>query len=239
MSNYQNYSLSILFICYNDKGTIASMVLEAKKVVQQIIKNFEIIVVDDYSTDGSQELLLELKNSVPELKLIFHHRKQGYGAVLKSGFEAASKELVFYTDGDAQYDIRELPKLLEPLNDKTDIISGFKVRSNDPFHRIIVSAIYQYLIKLIFWLPVKDPDCDFRLIRRRALKDINLESKSGIISIELLKRAHNAGFGFAEVGVSHSFRMYGKSQALNIKRIIVIIGRLAKLWMETVWRAEK
>lgn len=234
MQMHQKFSLSILFPGYNDKGTITSMVLEARKVAQQLTKDFEIIVVDDYSNDGSQELLLELKNSVPELKLIFHHRKQGYGSALKSGFTAAQKDLICYTDGDAQYDIRELPKLLEQLRDGIDIVSGYKVRSNDPFHRIIISAIYQYLIRLIFRLSVKDPDCDFRLIRRSVLEKINLESDSGVISIEFLKKIQNAGFVFAEVGVSHSFRMFGKSQALNIKRIMVVIGRLMKLRTETV-----
>lgn len=239
MPKNQDLSLSILFPCYNDKGTIASVVLEAKKTAEKLTDDFEIIVVDDYSTDGSQELLLELKNSAPGLKLIFHHRKKGYGAALKSGFAAVRKELVCYTDGDAQYDIRELPKLLEQLNDEVSIVSGYKVRSNDPFHRIIISTIYQFLIRTIFWLPIKDPDCDFRLIRRSVLEKINLESDSGVISIELLKKIQNAGFRFAEVGVSHSFRMYGKSQALNIKRIIVVIGRIAELWTETVWRSGK
>lgn len=231
--------LSIFFPCYNDKGAITSAILEAKKTAEKLTDNFEIIVVDDYSTDGSQELLLELKNSVPELRLIFHHRKQGYGSAVKSGFAAAQKDLVCYTDGDSQYDIRELPKLLGQLGDKVDIVSGYKVRSNDPFHRIVIGAVYQYLIKLAFWLPVKDPDCDFRLMRRRVLENLNLESDSGVISIELLKKIQNAGLSFGEVGVSHSFRMYGKSQALNIKRIIVIIGRLAKLWVRTVWYLEK
>lgn len=239
MSDSKNYSLSVLLPGYNDKGTIASMVLEAKKTAEKLSDDFEIIVIDDYSTDGSQELLLELKKSAPELRLILHHRKQGYGSALKSGFAAAQKDIICYTDGDAQYDIRELPKLLEKLSDGADMVTGYKVRSNDPFHRIIVSAIYQYLVRLVFWLPVSDPDCDFRIMKRSALNNISLESDSGVISVELLKKAQNAGLKLAEVGVSHYFRMYGKSQALNIKRIMMIVGRLGSLWAATVWRSEK
>ncbi|MBI2045841.1 MAG: glycosyltransferase [Parcubacteria group bacterium] len=228
-------SLSIVFPCFNDKGTIATMIVEAKKVARSLTNDFEIIVVDDYSTDGSQELLLELKNSIPELKLIFHHKKQGYGATLRSGFAATQKDIVCYTEADASYDIRELPKLLEQLDSRIDIVSGYKIGNVEPFHRIIIDIIYRHLMKLIFWLSVKDPDCDFRLMRRAVLDNLNLESESGVISVELLKKAQNKGFKFAEVGVSHYFRMYGKSQALNIPRIMVIVARLAKLWIAIVW----
>ena len=232
-------SLSIIFPCFNDKGTIATMIVEARKVARSLTDDFEIVVIDDYSTDGSQELLLELSNSIPELKLIFHHKKLGYGATLQSGFAAAQKDIVCYTEADASYDIRELQKLLEQLDNSIDIVSGYKVRNVEPFHRIIIEIIYRHLMKWIFWLHVKDPDCDFRLMRRNVLDNLNLESESGVISIELLKKAENAGFVFAQVGVSHHFRMYGKSQALNIKRVIIIIWRLAKLWVATVWSFKK
>ncbi|HEY4505062.1 MAG TPA: sugar phosphate nucleotidyltransferase [Candidatus Paceibacterota bacterium] len=227
-------SLSIVFSCYNNKGTIATMVLEAKKVARSITEDFEIIVVDDYSTDGSQELLIDMKTFTPELKLVFHHSKQGYGASLKSGFGNSSKDIICYTDGDAQYDIREFPKLLEKFEKNVDLVSGYKVRNLDPFHRVAISFIYTKLMKLIFWLPFRDPDCDFRMLRRGILDKINLESDSGVISVELLKKAVLANCAFAEVGVTHQFRMYGKSQALNATRIVTTLWLLIKLRWDTL-----
>ena len=227
-------SLSVVFPCYNNKRTIAPLVLEANKVARSLTEDFEIIVVDDYSTDGSQELLLDMKNFTPELKLILHHSKQGYGALLKSGLRNSTKDIICYTDGDAQYDIRELPKLLEKFEKDIDLVSGYKVGNVDPINRVITSFIYTQLMRLVFRLPFKDPDCDFRMMRREILNKFELQSDSGVISIELLKRAQMAGCVFAEVGVTHYFRMYGKSQALNARRIVSILWRLIKLRIETL-----
>ncbi|MDO8430332.1 MAG: glycosyltransferase family 2 protein [bacterium] len=232
MLNKQKLSLSIFFPCYNDKGTIAFMVLEAKKVAQQLTNDFEIIVIDDGSTDGSRELLSALKEQVPELKLVFHEKNGGYGAALRSGFKAATKELVFYTDGDAQYDVRELPLLLSKLTPDVDIVNGYKIKRSDPLHRIIVGYIYQYVMKLVFWLPIKDPDCDFRLIRRKVFDKVSLQSSTGTITIELVKKIQQAGFRFSEVGVHHYFRIYGKSQFFNFKRVFKTLWKLMFLWLE-------
>lgn len=225
-------SISIFFPCYNDKGTIASLVLEAKKIVEKITDDFEIIVVDDFSSDGSRELLLELQHDVPQLKLVFHDQNRGYGGALRSGFRAAVKEWVFYTDGDGQYDVEELPLLLNKLDGKADIVNGYKTKRSDPWHRIIVGAVYQYAVKFIFWLPIKDPDCDFRLIRRKIFDRVKLKSNTGTITIELIKKIQLAGFNFSEVGVSHYFRVYGKSQFFNFKRIFKTLWQLIFLWPE-------
>ena len=113
-------SLSIFFPCYNDKGTIATLVWEAKAVAEKLTDDFEVIVIDDDSSDGSRDLLLELQKNWPDLKLVFHKKNHGYGGALRSGFKAASKDVVFYTDGDGQYDVHELPRLWE--NDMTRYI---------------------------------------------------------------------------------------------------------------------
>lgn len=232
MKNHKNYSLSVFFPCYNDKGTIASMVFEAKKVAEKLTSDFEIIVIDDGSTDGSRELLLDLKKQVPELRLVFHEKNSGYGAALRSGFRAATKDLIFYTDGDAQYDVRELPLLFEKLVPDIDIVNGYKIKRSDPLHRIVVGYIYQYAMRWIFWLPIRDPDCDFRLIRRKVFDKVNLESSTGTITIEFVKKIQQAGFRFAEVGVHHYFRIYGRSQFFNFKRVFKTLWKLVFLWFE-------
>ena len=227
-------SISFLFPCFNDKGTIATMILESRRVAKSLTNDFEIIVMDDCSSDGSRELLLELQKSVPELQLIFHEKKRGYGAALRSGFKKAGKDLVFYTDGDGQYDVSDLSLLLQRLDDNVDIVVGYNIRK-DPLHRIIISSIYQHLIGWFFWMPIRDPDCEFRLMRKKVLENIELVHDTGVISVELLKKAHNAGFCFAEAGVRHEFRAYGKSRALNVRRLFLVAWRLMRLWFEAVF----
>lgn len=227
-------SLSIFFPCYNDKGTIATMILEAKTVAEKLTDNFEIIVIDDESTDGSRELLLELQKDLPELKLVFHEKNRGYGGALRSGFKAASKDFVFYTDGDGQYDVRELPLLWEKLTPDVDVVNGYKIKRHDPLHRVIVGYIYQWTIRAVFMLPIRDIDCDFRLIRRRVFGAIELTSNTGTITVELVKKIQNAGFLFAEAPVSHYFRLYGTSQFFNFKRVIATLWRLGGLWLEVM-----
>ena len=227
-------SLSIFFPCYNDKGTIATLVWEAKAVAEKLTDDFEVIVIDDGSSDGSRELLLELQKDFPELKLVFHEKNRGYGGALRSGFKAASKNLVFYTDGDAQYNVRELPLLWEKLAPDVDIVNGYKVKRHDPLHRVIVGYVYQWVIRVAFWLPIRDVDCDFRLIRRKVFGAIELTSNTGTITVELVKKIQNAGFRFAEAPVSHYFRIYGTSQFFNMKRVIATLWHLGGLWIEVM-----
>ncbi|MDO8667553.1 MAG: glycosyltransferase family 2 protein [bacterium] len=226
------YSISTFFPCYNDKGTIASVVLEMKSTLEKLTDNYEIIVVDDGSTDGSCDLLLKLQHDEPQLKLVFHEKNQGYGGALRGGFRAATKELVFYTDGDGQYDVKELPILLEKLTDDIDIVNGYKLKRQDPLLRIIIGYIYQYTIKFLFRLKIRDVDCDFRLIRRRVFDYIKLESNTGTICVELIKKIEFAGFKLAEVGVSHFYRTYGKSQFFTFKRIVKTLYNLSILWFD-------
>ncbi|MEW6610016.1 MAG: glycosyltransferase family 2 protein [Patescibacteria group bacterium] len=223
-------SISAFFPCYNDKGTIATMVLEMKKVLEALTFDYEIIVVDDNSTDGSRELLRELQHTVPQLKLVFHEKNMGYGAALQSAFKACTRDIIFYTDGDAQYDIRELPKLLEKLTADTDVVNGYKVKRSDPWYRLIIGGFYQVVMRFIFCLPIRDPDCDFRVMRKRALDAIECTSTTGTICIELVKRLDLAGAKFAEVDVSHYFRTYGKSQFFNFPRVARTLWHLIGLW---------
>lgn len=222
----------MFFPCYNDKGTIATLVLEAKMVLENITDDFEIIVVEDGSTDGSRELLVELEKEVPQLRVILHEKNNGYGAALQSGFRTATKDLIFYTDGDAQYDVKEIPKLLAKMTANIDIVNGYKIKRSDPFHRIIIGYIYQEVMRFAFWLPIKDPDCDFRIMRRKIFDKVTLTSKTGTICIEMVKKFQQAGFRFAEVGVSHFFRIYGKSQFFNFPRVARTLIQLVSLWFE-------
>ncbi len=227
-------SLTVFFPAFNDGGTIASMVISAIRVCRQVTDDFEVIVVNDGSEDYTAEVLEELQRVYRELRVVHHASNRGYGGALRSGFEAATKDLVFYTDGDAQYDVRELPKLLEKLTPDIDIVNGYKISRSDPWYRVVIGKLYHWTVKLAFGLHIRDVDCDYRLIRRSVLKNITLKSNTGTICVELVKRVQDAGFRFAEVPVHHYHRAYGKSQFFNIKRIFRTGVQLAALWWELV-----
>jgi glycosyltransferase involved in cell wall biosynthesis len=224
-------SLSIFFPCYNDGGTIASLVLAALETARQFTNDYEVIVVDDGSTDMSRDILRQLKEEFPQhVKLVFHERNRGYGGALRSGFATASKEWVFYTDGDAQYDPRELSLLVEKVRPDVDVVQGYKINRHDPLHRIVIGKLYHYMMKLMFNLKIRDVDCDFRLIRKSVLDRIQLTQDSGVICLELVRKLQSAGARFEEVGVNHYFRMYGKSQFFNFRRIAAVGVGVARLW---------
>ncbi|MBI2637205.1 MAG: glycosyltransferase family 2 protein, partial [Parcubacteria group bacterium] len=128
----------------------------------------------------------------------------------------------------------ELPLLLEKMADDVDIVNGFKIKRNDPLHRVIIGWIYQEAMRLVFWLPIRDPDCDFRLIRRTVFGKVRLASSTGTITIEMVKKFQQAGFRFAEVGVHHYFRTYGTSQFFNFRRVFRTLWQLLFLWFELI-----
>src|SRR3989338_2983806 len=230
----KSYSVSAFFPCYNDAGTIASMVELATLTLMKVANEFEVIVIDDGSSDKSREILKELLQSNPYLKLVFHEKNKGYGGALRSGFKTASKDLIFYTDGDAQYDISELLNLLTKLSDNVDIVQGYKIKRSDPWYRIIIGDLYNFGVKLAFAIKIRDVDCDFRLIRRGVFDKVKLEHNSGVITVEMVKKFQDAGFKFAQVPVSHYFRSYGKSQFFNFKRVAHVAIELLILWRELV-----
>ncbi len=229
-----NPSISVFFPCYNDAGTIASMVELATLTLKKNTSDFEIIVIDDESSDNSREILKELSQKNSYLKLVFHEKNKGYGGALRSGFKKASKDLIFYTDGDSQYDVAELPKLLAKLSDNVDIVQGYKIKRCDPWYRIIIGDLYNFGVKLAFAIKIRDVDCDFRLIRRSVFDKIKLEHNSGVITVEMVKKFQDAGFKFAQVPVSHYFRSYGSSQFFNFRRIAHVAIELSILWRELV-----
>lgn len=227
-----NLSLSVFFPCYNDAESIAVLVDEAFSLLPSITSDFEVIVIDDGSVDNSPEVLRQLKKSYPNLKLIFHEKNRGYGGALKSGFRACGKDFVFYTDGDGQYDIGELPLLTNLVTSNVDFINGFKTSRQDPLPRILLGNLYSFITRWLFWLPVVDTDCDFRLIKTSLLRTFDLRCQSGAICVELIKKAQRAGARFREVSVNHRPRRFGRSQFFKIRRLIQTLGELVSLWLE-------
>jgi glycosyltransferase involved in cell wall biosynthesis len=226
--------LSIFFPAYNDSGTIASLVITARTTAQSLTDNFEIIVVNDGSADRTAEIADELAHTYPEVRVIHHPKNRGYGGALRSGFAGATKDLIFYTDGDAQYDPSELAALWPRMTADVDVVNGYKISRSDPMHRIIIGRVYHHTVKLLFGLKVRDVDCDFRLIRRSVFDRITLEKSSGVICLELMKKLTDANCRIAEVPVHHYHRAFGKSQFFNFPRLWHTAQDVLKLWVELV-----
>ena len=228
------HSLSVFFPAYNDSGTIASMVVQAVMTARTLTPDYEVIVVNDGSPDQTGEVLAELARLYPAVRIATHPKNRGYGGALQTGFASATRDLIFYTDGDAQYDPREMTALWAAMRDDVDWVNGYKISRSDPLHRVVIGRIYHYTVKLLFGFRVRDVDCDFRLVRRSVFDRVKLEKTSGVICLEMMKKFHDFGFRFAEVPVHHFHRAYGKSQFFNFRRLFKTAIDVAKLWVELV-----
>lgn len=224
--------VSIFFPCFNDSKTIGKLVENAISTIGDFTNKYQVIVVDDGSEDGSRKILHNIAKKHRRVKLIFHDKNQGYGGALRSGFKAAKYGWVFYTDGDGQYDVKELPILLSIVSKEVDFINGMKLVRRDPTYRIVLGNLYSFLTRWLFWIPIYDIDCDFRLIRKGLLRKIDLKSNSGTICIELVKKAQLAGARFRQVSVKHLERRFGVSQFFRADRILHTFKELLILWME-------
>jgi glycosyltransferase involved in cell wall biosynthesis len=226
--------LSVFFPAYNDGGTIASLVILAVQVAGRLTPDFEVIVVNDGSTDPTKEILDELARTYPRVRVIHHSRNRGYGAALRTGFAAATKDLIAYTDGDAQYDPAELEVLWNRLTPDADMVNGYKIRRSDPWHRIVIGRLYHHTVKQLFRLRVRDVDCDFRLMRREIFNRVKLEKDTGVICLEMMRKIQDAGFRVVEVPVHHYHRLHGRSQFFNFRRVFWTAIDVMRLWVKLV-----
>ena len=234
-------SISAFFPAYNDGGTIASMVVSALLTLRELVDDYEVIVVNDGSSDYTPQILDELVQRYDRVRVIHHPKNRGYGGALRTGFASAKKEWIFYTDGDAQYDPRELKDLVAAVEGDSghvDVVNGFKIGRSDPLHRVIIGRVYHCLVKFAFGFQLRDVDCDFRLIRRQVFDTVSLESTSGTICLEMIKKMQDAGFRFLEVPVHHYQRVYGKSQFFNFRRLWRTGIQLMHLWWKMVIKKE-
>jgi glycosyltransferase involved in cell wall biosynthesis len=228
-------SLTIFFPAYNDAPALPRLVEEAFRQGESCAADFEVVVIDDASQDNTQEVLAGLRERFgPRLRIVRHQQNRGYGGALRSGFEAASKQYVFYTDGDGQYDLTDLPRLVERMAPGVGLVNGYKTSRQDAWYRIVLGEIYLFVTRHLFWLKIHDVDCDFRLMRRELLDQIELTSSSGAICVELVRRIQSTGCGVIEVPVRHLPRLHGRSQFFRLRNLwnmMVDVGRLFVLLM--------
>jgi glycosyltransferase involved in cell wall biosynthesis len=224
-------SVSVFFPAYNDALSIPGLVDQAFAVLSAHCDEFEVIVVNDGSQDDTGLVLNRLAARYgARLRVIHHAANRGYGAALRSGFAAATKELVFYTDGDGQYDVSELPLLFEKLDVTVGLVNGYKLQRRDPWHRVCIGAAYNRFARLLFGIRLRDIDCDFRLMRRELLQRLDLESDTGTICVELVRKIELSAWKVVEVGVHHYPRLHGHSQFFRLPSLFRTLRQLVGLY---------
>ena len=207
-------SISVFFPCYNEQENVGRTTEKAIVVLEKLNADFEVIIVDDGSSDDTGRIAAELADRDDRVKVVPHPRNLGYGAALQSGFEAATKELVFYTDGDGQFDIGEMPPLLE-LIAQYDIVSAYRLNRQDSIIRRINGWCWTKLVCLLFGLKVRDIDCAFKLYKREIFDNIELSSTGALIDTEILARAARKGYRITQKGVHHYPRTAGEQSGAN------------------------
>jgi len=231
--NVARPSISAFFPAYNDWATIASQVLLVSRTLRELCDDWEVIVVNDGSRDHTADILKEVASLAPNVRVVHHPQNRGYGGALRSGFAAATKDWIFYTDGDAQYDVTEL-RLLWEAREGAEMVNGFKISRSDPPHRIVVGKLYHWMVRLAFGLESRDVDCDFRLLRREVFDRIALTRDSGLICVELVTKVEKSGFRVSYVPVHHYHRLHGRSQFFNFRRVGQVALGLGRLWWELI-----
>jgi glycosyltransferase involved in cell wall biosynthesis len=204
------YSLSVVMPAHNEEVAIAETVHAVVEAVSAWTQDFEIIVVNDGSKDSTRAILEEIACTDPHVRIINHEVNQGYGAALVSGFEAITKDLVFFMDSDGQFDIRDLERFF-PLIEQFDAVLGYRVDRQDTWVRKLNAWGWKMLVRLVFKLRVRDIDCAFKLYRANFFREQRLETRGAMINTEILYKFKRAGYTYTEIGVRHLPRRGGRA----------------------------
>lgn len=227
--------ISLFFPCYNEAGNLERIVEQAYGVIDKVSDDYEIIIVNDGSNDGTGKIASELAQKYTNLRIVSHEVNKGYGCALRSGFAAAEKDYVFYTDGDGQFDLDELVSVVElmtTLEGGCDIVSCYRSKRSEGLLRGFNAACWSALVRIMFRLPLKDIDCAFKLYKREIFKTMALKSTGALIDTEILARASRKGFKIVQMPVKHYPRTYGKSTGNNPVVIFKAFYELFKLWID-------
>ncbi len=211
--------ISIVLPAHNEAENLPALVKDITGYMHELGWDYEIIAVDDGSTDSTKEVIERLRSGDNRIKGVYHPKNRGYGAAVRSGFSAAEKEWVFFTDSDRQFDIKEISKLAE-YSDSADLVIGYRKNRRDNFMRKLNAGIFNLAVNILFGLWVRDIDCAFKLIRKEVVQKARLESNGALINTELLVRAKKFGYKIKQVPVSHYPRLKGEQSGANIKVIL-------------------
>jgi glycosyltransferase involved in cell wall biosynthesis len=221
-------ALSIFFPAFNEEAIIEKSVRSAERAGALVADDYEVIVVDDGSSDKTADVVEGIAAANPRVRVVRHGRNRGYGAALRTGFKEARKELVFFSDADGQFDLMELSTLTAKLPE-APVVAGYRIKRSDPPHRLFIAKTYNLIVRAVFGLRVRDIDCAFKLFRRDALARVELESNGAFINSELLIKLRRAGVPIVECGVHHYPRTTGYSKGAGFMVILKTIRDIFRL----------
>ncbi|MCZ6815530.1 MAG: glycosyltransferase family 2 protein [Planctomycetota bacterium] len=221
-------SLSIFFPCYNEAQNVERVTRAALEAAPQFADSFEIIIVNDGSRDRTGQIADQLAAEIPEVRAVHNRPNRGYGGAVARGLTEARMEWIFFTDGDGQFDIGEVPKLIELL-DRGDFAVGYRMKRADSFLRVLNARAWGVLVRAVFGLTVRDIDCAFKLLPKSLIDGIELQSEGALISTELLAKAARQGLRIVETGVNHYPRKAGRQTGANPAVILKAFYELFKL----------
>ena len=233
-------SITVAMPAYNEAENIEAMVEDVIQMMDPLADDYEVIVVDDGSRDGTAQVVKSLEQRYPQVRLVQHEVNQGYGAAVFSGLTNASKELVFFTDSDRQFDLQEIHKLLD-LIDQADLIVGYRAPRRDPFMRKLNGWGWSALVTLLFGYTARDIDCAFKLMHRTVIERLKdqVASRGATFSAEFLIRAKRDGFRIREVPLhGHRPRVAGSQTGARLDVITRAFKELFRLRL-TLWREGK
>lgn len=236
-SQAQIGSLSAFFPCFNEEGNVERTTLNALRMLKEVTSDYELIIVNDGSADKTGEIADRLAKDHPNVRAVHHPRNLGYGAALQSGFKAACKEWVFYTDGDGQFDCADIHKLLPELQ-RFDIVSAYRLNRSDSSLRKLNAAMWTTLVNALLGLRLRDIDCAFKVYPRKLFDQIEMRSTGALIDAEILARAQRLGYTIGQVGVRHYPRIAGKQTGANLRVIARAFNELRVL-RSNIMRTER
>lgn len=228
--------VSLTLPCYNEEGNIKEVASKACTLLALFAdtpegtSKYEVIIVDDGSTDRTPDIIAELIEENPNIRVIHHDVNKGYGAAVSSGLKNSKYKYVCFVDSDGQFDLAELKKLIDLIPDN-DIVIGYRTIRNDPFYRILNAKLYGLLIRILFGLKVRDINCAFKVFKKDVIDDLYIESDGALVNAEILIKAKKKGYNkIKEIPVSHYPRTSGKQTGANLKVIIKAFAEIFRLW---------
>jgi len=221
-------SLSLIFPAFNEEANIRAVVEDAYRTIPKLAPIFEIIVVNDGSKDRTGEICDRLAEELPNVRVVHHARNCGYGAALKSGIKRARYDLIFFTDADGQFDLKEVAALLEQT-DACDIVAGYRAQRQDPPHRLLFAWGWNILVRLVLGIRIRDIDCAFKAFNRRVFNSIQIQSVGAMVNTEIFAQASKFGMTVKEVRVSHFPRRHGKPTGSKFAVISKAFRELIKM----------
>ena len=224
-------SISLMFPLYNDKSTVELMIRKSSSILKKLKKKYEIIIVDDGCPENSGKLALKIAKKFSNIKIFFHKKNLGYGAALKTGLKKCKNDWIFMIDGDAEYDVNDLPRLLK-VSKNYDLVITYRYKKKYTTYRIIISWVYNAILRLIFNIKFRDISTGSRLVSKKLIRRIKLKSNSPFVGAELAIKTELSGYKVGEIGIHTYPRTFGSGASVSLKNILLTIRDMLLLFFK-------